>query len=81
MATLKRVKHILTVLDLTTMEFKLENDQYESVAQFIYDAKLIFNNCRSYNNETTTYYKNASKLEKGFADVVKERFVEYSALV
>lgn len=67
--------------DLTTMEFKLENDQYESVAQFIYDAKLIFNNCRSYNNETTTYYKNATKLEKALSDIVKDKFVEYSALV
>lgn len=68
-------------IDLTAMEFKLENDQYESVAQFVYDAKLIFNNCRSYNNETTTYYKNASKLERALSDVVKEKFVEYSALV
>ena len=67
--------------DLTTMEFKLENDQYESVDQFVYDAKLIYTNCKSYNNETTTYYKNASKLEKFMRDQIRERFPEYSALV
>lgn len=67
-------------MDLTTMEFKVENDQYESVAQFVYDAKLIFNNCRSYNNETTTYYKNATKLERALSDVIKDKFVEYSQL-
>lgn len=63
------------------MEFKLENDQYESVAQFVYDAKLIFNNCRSYNNETTTYFKNATRLEKSLTDVIHDKFVEYSGLL
>lgn len=63
------------------MEFKLDNDQYESVAQFIYDAKLIFNNCRSYNNETTTYYKNASRLEKALADIIHDKFIEHSGLL
>jgi histone acetyltransferase len=67
--------------DLTSMEFKLENDQYESVEQFIYDAKLIFNNCRSYNNETTTYYKNSTKLEKALHDVIKEKHDEYLNLL
>ncbi|ORY86428.1 histone acetyltransferase GCN5 [Protomyces lactucae-debilis] len=68
-------------MDLTSMEFKLENDQYESVEQFIYDAKLIFNNCRSYNNETTTYYKNSTKLEKALRDIIKEKHDEYLNLL
>lgn len=59
-------------MDLSTMEQKLENDDYESFDQFLYDCKLIFNNCRSYNAETTTYYKNATKLEKFLTKKVKE---------
>lgn len=59
-------------MDLSTMELKLENDKYESFEQFLYDCRLIFNNCRSYNAETTTYYKNATKLEKFLNKKIKE---------
>lgn len=59
-------------MDLSTMELKLENDKYESFDQFLYDCRLIFNNCRSYNAETTTYYKNATKLEKFVTKKIKE---------
>ena len=59
-------------MDLSTMENKLENDKYGSFGQFLYDAQLIFNNCRTYNAETTTYYKNATKLEKFTHTKIKE---------
>lgn len=65
-------------MDLTQMEFKLENDQYDSVEAFIYDCKLIFSNCRSYNTDTTTYYKNACKLEKALSEIIVEKNPEYS---
>ena len=32
--------------------------------QYVGDAKLIYDNCRKYNNETTPYAKSANKLEK-----------------
>ncbi|KLU88136.1 histone acetyltransferase GCN5 [Magnaporthiopsis poae ATCC 64411] len=51
-------------MDLSTMETKLEMDQYPTPEDFIRDAKLIFNNCRKYNNESTPYAKSANKLEK-----------------
>ncbi|KIM98067.1 hypothetical protein OIDMADRAFT_105502 [Oidiodendron maius Zn] len=51
-------------MDLSTMEAKLEADNYATPEDFIKDAKLIFNNCRKYNNETTPYAKSANKLEK-----------------
>lgn len=59
-------------MDLSTIENKLENDQYDSMEAFAYDCKLIFDNCRRYNGETTTYYKNATKLEKFFNTKVRE---------
>lgn len=64
-------------MDLSTMELKLENDKYESFDQFLYDARLIYKNCRSYNGETTTYYKNANKLEKFMNNKIKDS-AEYS---
>ncbi|RDL42394.1 Uncharacterized protein BP5553_02373 [Venustampulla echinocandica] len=51
-------------MDLSTMEVKLEADNYATPEDFIKDAKLIFDNCRKYNNETTPYAKSANKLEK-----------------
>lgn len=64
-------------MDISTMEIKLENDKYESMDDFIYDCKLIFNNCRQYNGENTTFYKNANKLEKSVIAKLKD-FPEYS---
>jgi len=51
-------------MDLSTMEDKLEKDLYPNPEDFIKDAKLVFNNCRRYNSETTPYAKSANKLEK-----------------
>lgn len=67
-------------MDLSTMEQKLENDMYESFEQFLYDARLIFKNCRSYNSENTTYYKNATKLEKFLNSKIKDS-PEYAHLL
>jgi histone acetyltransferase len=67
-------------MDLSTMEQRLEADSYSTMEDFLYDARLVFNNCRSYNNESTTYYKNATKLEKFLYSKIKE-IPEYSHLV
>ncbi|KAI9682241.1 MAG: histone acetyltransferase [Caeruleum heppii] len=58
-------------MDLSTMEEKHEKDLYPTPEDFIRDAKLIFNNCRKYNNETTPYAKSANKLEKFMWSQVK----------
>ncbi|KAH7110021.1 hypothetical protein B0J13DRAFT_682322 [Dactylonectria estremocensis] len=46
------------------MEAKLEADQYMTPEDFIKDARLVFANCRKYNDENTSYAKCANKLEK-----------------
>ncbi|KAJ9664164.1 histone acetyltransferase [Neophaeococcomyces mojaviensis] len=51
-------------MDLSTMEERLQADLYPRPEDFVKDAKLIFDNCRKYNNETTPYAKSANKLEK-----------------
>ncbi|GAA6012830.1 hypothetical protein JCM11491_006192 [Sporobolomyces phaffii] len=50
-------------MDFATMESKLEGNSYATLDQFIYDSRLIFNNCRSYNDNQSNYVKNANKLE------------------
>ena len=59
-------------MDLSTMEEKHEKDLYPTPEDFIKDAKLIFDNCRKYNNETTPYAKSATKLEKFMWSKIKE---------
>ena len=39
-----------TQSDLATMDRKLEANKYDSLDDFIVDAKLIFSNCRLYND-------------------------------
>lgn len=67
-------------MDLSSMEMKLNGNRYEKMENFIYDARLIFKNCRAYNGENTSYYKYANRLEKFFNSKVKE-IPEYAHLV
>lgn len=59
-------------MDLSTMEEKLEKDQYPLPNDFVGDAMLIFHNCRKYNNDTTPYAKAANKLQKAMWAKIKE---------
>ncbi|KAH8107246.1 hypothetical protein BXZ70DRAFT_1004111 [Cristinia sonorae] len=51
-------------MDFATMEHKLDTNQYPDLDSFVRDARLVFENCRTYNNEGSQYHKNATKLEK-----------------
>ncbi|OAQ57898.1 histone acetyltransferase GCN5 [Pochonia chlamydosporia 170] len=55
---------ILEPMDLSTMETRLEVDQYVTLEDFIRDATLVFDNCRKYNDESTQYVKLADNLER-----------------
>lgn len=67
-------------MDFSTMEAKLDADLYTSPEEFLKDAKLIYSNCRAYNNETTTYWKHATKLEKYMEQSLRELGPEYAHL-
>jgi len=60
-------------MDLSTMEHKLETNQYKTVDAFIADAQLVFDNCRLYNPEHSIYARNATKLEKFLKDQVLDQ--------
>ncbi|KAL5378214.1 histone acetyltransferase, variant 2 [Paraphaeosphaeria sporulosa] len=59
-------------MDLATMEEKHEKDLYPTPEDFVRDAKLIFDNCRKYNNESTPYAKAANRLEKYMWSRIRE---------
>jgi histone acetyltransferase len=55
------------------MDTKLEADEYETIDQFIFDVKLVFDNCRFYNQQHTPYYKCANMLEAYFDSRLQSR--------
>ena len=59
-------------MDLSTMESKLEKDQYDNVEDFVKDVLLLVRNCKRYNAETTPYAKAANKLEKEMWKKIRE---------
>ncbi|KAI0881990.1 histone acetyltransferase GCN5 [Annulohypoxylon maeteangense] len=63
---------ITSPMDLSTMEERLHQAQYNAPKDLVDDLKLIFNNCRKYNDETTVYNKCAVKLEKYMWTLIKE---------
>ncbi|KAK3898890.1 histone acetyltransferase gcn5 [Staphylotrichum tortipilum] len=63
---------ITSPMDLSTVEERLEHDSYAAPKDLVADLKLIFSNCRQYNDATTVYTKCAVKLEKYMWTLIKE---------
>lgn len=55
-------------MDLSTMESKMENNQYQTIDDMVKDAQLVFDNCKLYNPASSPYAKSAVKLEKFLYD-------------
>ncbi|KAF8757211.1 Acetyltransferase (GNAT) domain [Rhizoctonia solani] len=64
-------------MDLSMMDFKLENNSYALIEDFIEDAKLMLDNCKLYNPESTVYHKTAIRMEKALQDILKSVGVDY----
>lgn len=63
---------IETPMDLSTVEERLIRDFYTHPKELVSDLKLIFSNCRQYNDTSTIYSKCAVKLEKYMWGLIKE---------
>lgn len=61
---------IASPMDLSTIEGRLE--LYTAPKELVDDLKLIFSNCRQYNDATTVYAKCAVKLEKYMWKLIEE---------
>ncbi|CAO3590351.1 unnamed protein product [Absidia cylindrospora] len=53
-------------MDLTTLEQNVEGDMYSTMEEFVTDVQKIFDNCRTYNAEGTSYSRCATRLERYF---------------
>lgn len=53
-------------MDLKTLSDNVDDGQYTTLEEFKVDAQKIFDNCRTYNESHTPYYKCANKLEEYF---------------
>ncbi|KAH7393807.1 histone acetyltransferase GCN5 [Phaeosphaeria sp. MPI-PUGE-AT-0046c] len=73
-------KTITSPMDLSAMEERLENGSYTTPKLLIDDLKLIFNNCRLYNDPSTIYFKCAAKVEKYMWSLVRENTEWYELL-
>ncbi|CAI7651079.1 unnamed protein product [Penicillium glandicola] len=63
---------ITSPMDLSTIEERLEHDFYTAPKDLVKDLKLVFSNCRQYNDTSTVYNKCAVKLEKHMWKLIKE---------
>ncbi|CAG8463072.1 7211_t:CDS:2 [Funneliformis mosseae] len=59
-------KVIKQPMDLTTINSKLENDQYASADEFEEDIRLMFRNCYTYNGVGSEVYNMGKTLENVF---------------
>ena len=63
---------ITSPMDLSTIEERLEHDLYATPRDLVNDLKLVFSNCKQYNDATTVYNKCAVRLEKYMWSLIKE---------
>lgn len=59
-------------MDMNTIEAKIKAEKYQTESELIRDFKLMFSNCRRYNEVGSTIYEDAVTLEKVLLDRVKE---------
>jgi protein polybromo-1 len=59
-------------IDMSTIEKNIETDRYGTVDDVVGDYRLMFNNCRKYNEENSMIYDDANRLEKLLNQKLKE---------
>ena len=59
-------------MDMRTIDLNIKNNRYKSVDSFMTDVKLMFNNCRTYNEEGSDIYNDANTLETVLSNKYKE---------
>ncbi|XP_011164312.1 protein polybromo-1 [Solenopsis invicta] len=59
-------------IDMLAIEANIKVEKYQNENELIQDFKLMFNNCRQYNEEGSLIYEDANTLEKVLMDKIKE---------
>ncbi|XP_025412250.1 protein polybromo-1 isoform X3 [Sipha flava] len=65
-------KVIAEPIDMLTIEEKIKQEKYKSEDEILLDFKLMFDNCRQFNEEGSLIYEDANTLEKVLLDRSKE---------
>ncbi|XP_055539824.1 protein polybromo-1 isoform X1 [Wyeomyia smithii] len=59
-------------IDMTTIENNIKTDRYGTLDDIVGDYRLMFSNCRKYNEEGSMIYEDANILEKALNEKLKE---------
>ncbi|XP_058446489.1 protein polybromo-1 isoform X2 [Malaya genurostris] len=59
-------------IDMTTIENNMKTDRYGTLDDVVGDYRLMFSNCRKYNEEGSQIYEDANILEKALNEKLKE---------
>lgn len=62
-------------IDYMEIESKIKADQYSSEADLVKDFKLMFANCRQYNEENSPIYEDSNSLEKYLLEKVAQTVI------
>mmetsp|Transcript_27314 Transcript_27314/g.62658 ORF Transcript_27314/g.62658 Transcript_27314/m.62658 type:complete len:189 (+) Transcript_27314:624-1190(+) len=61
-------------MDLGTVKSRMESEQYSSVQKALDDIRLIWSNCKTYNQDGSDFFTLAIKLEKKFEALCGKHF-------
>lgn len=56
---------------MTMIEHKIQTEKYENLNEAVSDYRLMFNNCRNYNEEGSQIYDDAVILERTLREKLK----------
>lgn len=59
-------------IDMTTIDSNIREDRYGTVDDMVGDYRLMFENCRTFNEEGSEIYEDANLLEKMLDDRLRE---------
>ncbi|XP_049880509.1 protein polybromo-1 isoform X2 [Pectinophora gossypiella] len=59
-------------IDMITIEANIKNDRYNSIDEIVSDFRLMFSNCRQFNEEGSMIYEDANLLERVLNEKLKE---------
>ncbi|XP_028164939.1 protein polybromo-1 [Ostrinia furnacalis] len=59
-------------IDMITIEANIKNDRYNTMEELISDFRLMFANCRQFNEEGSMIYEDANLLERVMLERLKE---------
>lgn len=59
-------------IDMNTIENNIRNDRYGTLDDVVGDYRLMFSNCRKYNEESSMIYEDSNILERALNEKLKE---------